>query len=82
VLVSDAPGAQAVGARFGGTVKGSFVRRAPRLGLSLVATKDAPIDASDLAFAVQGSAEPDLVSVSCFDGAGKALPASAFQVGQ
>ena len=81
VLLRDGEQAQAVGVRFGAGVKGSFVRRAPRLALSFVAAGDEAIAASDVVPTAVGAGAPELVTATCLDAKGKALPKSAFALG-
>ncbi|HMI92476.1 MAG TPA: hypothetical protein VK509_13975 [Polyangiales bacterium] len=81
VLLEDGDGAQAVDVRFGEGVKGSFVRHAPRLALSFVATGDEAVSASDVVPVAVGSGVPKLLKTACIDKAGKALPKSAFEIG-
>ena len=81
VLLRDGKEAQAVDVRFGASVKGSFVRRAPRLALSFVAAEDKTIAASDVVPTAVGAGLPELVTATCTDAKGKALPKSAFALG-
>jgi hypothetical protein len=81
VLLEDGADARAVSVRFGKGVKGSFVRHAPRLALSFVATGDQAVSASDVVPVAVGGGVPALVKTTCLDKAGKALPKSAFALG-
>jgi hypothetical protein len=74
VLVTE-QGSRVADATFGETVKGTFVREAPKVALSFISTSDAPIDGNGIQLQLIGAGSDGLQveSVECADRAGKPL---------
>lgn len=59
---------------FGDAVKGTFVREAPRVAVSLISASDAPIPADAVSLRVVGdAADVEVADVACADSAGEPL---------
>lgn len=74
VLVTE-QGSRVADATFGETVKGTFVREAPKVALSFISTSDAPIDGKGIQLQLVGADSDGLQveSVECADRTGKPL---------
>lgn len=74
LVLTDVANAQVASVAFGSGVKGSFVRRAPRTGVSLIADGDHGIDEKGASLVLAGSGDPTISKVACVDNAGAAIP--------
>jgi hypothetical protein len=74
LLLTDGPDAKVSDVKFGDGVKGSHVRRAPRLGVSFISLKDEAIPGAQISLVVAGKGEPKVVKTNCVDAKGKTLP--------
>jgi hypothetical protein len=72
--LTDAADAKVTEVRFGAGVTGSFVRRAPRLGVSFISAKDEAIPGGQISLFVAGEGLPKIARTVCVDSKGKALP--------
>ena len=74
VLLSETT-AQVSSVGFDESVKGSYVRQAPKVAVSFVSAKDAPISGSGISLKLVGSGTDgiEVVSTKCADAQGKAL---------
>lgn len=77
LLLTDAANAKVAAVSFGAGVKGSFVRRAPRTGVSLIADGDHPIEETGANLVLAGDGDPALSKVQCVDANGNPLPNAA-----
>jgi hypothetical protein len=80
LVLTDGPKAKVTEVRFGDGVKGSYVRRAPRVGLSFIAAKDEAIPGAQISLVVAGDGQPTVARTTCVDSKGKALPKAAVSV--
>jgi hypothetical protein len=76
----DASDAVLLGASFGAEVQGSFVHRAPKLGLSFIAGQDSAIEPEQVDVLVSGGGTPKVEKSSCVDASGKELEHAAFDL--
>jgi hypothetical protein len=72
--VVDASDAKVTDVKFCDGVRGSLIRRAPRMGLSFIAAKDEAIPGAQISLVVAGKGEPKIEHTACVDSKGKALP--------
>jgi hypothetical protein len=72
--LTDGADAKVTEVRFGDGVKGSFIRRSPRLGVSFISAKDEAIPGGQISLVVAGDGEPKIARTACVDSKGKTLP--------
>ncbi|MCB9731810.1 MAG: hypothetical protein H6745_04150 [Deltaproteobacteria bacterium] len=75
ILLSEGAGAAVSEVRFADSVRGTFIREAPRVAIAVTATSDA--DFADGAVEVVGTGAPTVTSSTCVDAAGTVLPGAS-----
>ena len=80
LLVEQTGSSTTASASFGTSLLGSYVARAPRMGVSFVAKTDAPISGDEITLTFSGADSFALVKSRCVDAKGKALAGSAVEL--
>ncbi|MCB9731808.1 MAG: hypothetical protein H6745_04140 [Deltaproteobacteria bacterium] len=75
ILLSEGAGAAVSEVRFADSVRGTFIREAPRVAIAVTATSDA--DFAEGAVAIVGTGAPTVTSSTCVDAAGAVLPGAS-----
>lgn len=70
LMLTDGSDVRVASVSFGSGVKGSFVRRAPRTGVSMIADGDHAIEETAASLVIAGSGDPAVSKVACVDSAG------------